>query len=99
MFMSRKVCSLEDFENGIKSYQSALRIDARHYNVWYGLGMVYLRQEKFEFTEHALKSVGPGNRLLLLPSSFASTLMVDAFLLIPVEGSSIWAFSLNLSHP
>lgn len=44
--------ALEDFENGIKSYQSALRVDTRHYNAWYGLGMVYLRQEKFEFSEH-----------------------------------------------
>ncbi|XP_058002005.1 cell division cycle protein 27 homolog B-like isoform X3 [Hevea brasiliensis] len=43
--------ALEDFENGIKSYLSALRIDARHYNSWYGLGMLYLRQEKFEFSE------------------------------------------------
>lgn len=44
--------ALEYFENGIKSYQSALRIDDRHYNAWYGLGMIYLRQEKFEFSEH-----------------------------------------------
>ncbi|GAV89763.1 TPR_2 domain-containing protein/Apc3 domain-containing protein/TPR_11 domain-containing protein [Cephalotus follicularis] len=44
--------ALEDFENGIKSYQSALRVDARHYNSWYGLGMIYLRQEKYEFSEH-----------------------------------------------
>ncbi|KAG6668154.1 hypothetical protein I3843_01G142500 [Carya illinoinensis] len=44
--------ALEDLENGIKSYQSALRVDARHYNSWYGLGMIYLRQEKYEFSEH-----------------------------------------------
>ncbi|KAK6236374.1 Tetratricopeptide repeat 1 - like 10 [Theobroma cacao] len=44
--------ALEDFENGIKSYQNALRIDSRHYNSWYGLGMIFLRQEKFEFSEH-----------------------------------------------
>ncbi|XP_062149461.1 cell division cycle protein 27 homolog B-like [Alnus glutinosa] len=44
--------ALEDFENGIKSYQSALRVDTRHYNSWYGLGMIYLRQEKYEFSEH-----------------------------------------------
>lgn len=43
---------MEDFENGIRSYQSALRVDARHYNSWYGLGMIFLRQEKFEFSEH-----------------------------------------------
>lgn len=44
--------ALEDFENGIKSYHSALQVDERHYNAWYGLGMIYLRQEKFEFAEH-----------------------------------------------
>lgn len=44
--------ALDDFENGIKSYQSALRLDARHYNSWFGLGMIYFRQEKFEFAEH-----------------------------------------------
>lgn len=44
--------ALEEFDNGIKSYQSALRIDSRHYKSLYGLGMVYLRQEKFEFAEH-----------------------------------------------
>ncbi|KAJ8449538.1 hypothetical protein Cgig2_005560 [Carnegiea gigantea] len=42
----------EDFENGIGSFQRALHVDQRHYNAWYGLGMVYLRQEKFEFAEH-----------------------------------------------
>lgn len=51
-FFSCRYVALEDFENGIRSYQSALRVDARHYNSWYGLGMVYLRQEKFEFSEH-----------------------------------------------
>ncbi|CAA0827342.1 Cell division cycle protein 27 homolog B [Striga hermonthica] len=44
--------ALEDFENGVKSYQNALLIDSRHYNAWYGLGMIYLRQEKYEFSEH-----------------------------------------------
>ncbi|KAE8038945.1 hypothetical protein FH972_011406 [Carpinus fangiana] len=44
--------ALEDFDNGIKSYQSALWVDTRHYNSWYGLGMIYLRQEKYEFSEH-----------------------------------------------
>ncbi|GMH08987.1 hypothetical protein Nepgr_010827 [Nepenthes gracilis] len=44
--------ALEDFESGIKSYQNALWVDSRHYNAWYGLGIIYLRQEKFEFSEH-----------------------------------------------
>lgn len=52
IYLYFRYVALEDFENGIKSYQSALRVDARHYNAWYGLGMVYFRQEKFEFSEH-----------------------------------------------
>lgn len=51
-FILCRYVALEDFENGIKSYQSALQVDARHYNSWYGLGMIYLRQEKYEFSEH-----------------------------------------------
>lgn len=51
-FSPNRYVALEDFENGIKSYQSALQVDERHYNSWYGLGVLYLRQEKFEFAEH-----------------------------------------------
>lgn len=47
-----RYAALEDYENAEKCYQSALRLDMRHYISWYGLGMIYLRQEKFEFAEH-----------------------------------------------
>ncbi|XP_042446956.1 cell division cycle protein 27 homolog B-like [Zingiber officinale] len=59
---------LEDFENGIKCYQSALQIDQRHYNSWYGLGVVYLRQEKFKFAEHHLHkayNINPRSSVLM----------------------------------
>ncbi|KAJ4888898.1 Cell division cycle protein 27-like protein B [Raphanus sativus] len=56
--------TLEDFENGMKSYQNALRVDTRHYNAWYGLGMIYLRQEKLEFSEHHFRMA-----FLINPSS------------------------------
>ncbi|XP_064948977.1 cell division cycle protein 27 homolog B-like isoform X2 [Musa acuminata AAA Group] len=60
--------TLEDFENGIKCYQSALQADDRHYNSWYGLGVVYLRQEKFEFAEHHLRrayNINPRSSVLM----------------------------------
>lgn len=47
-----RYAALEDYENGEKCYQSALRVDVRHYNAWYGLGMIYFRKENFEFAEH-----------------------------------------------
>ncbi|PRQ46672.1 putative 43kDa postsynaptic protein [Rosa chinensis] len=50
----------------IKSYQSALRLDARHYNSWFGLGMIYFRQEKFEFAEHHFRTANQIIHVLLL---------------------------------
>ncbi|KAK6120461.1 hypothetical protein DH2020_045798 [Rehmannia glutinosa] len=65
--------ALEDFENGIKSYQSALRIDSRHYNAWYGLGMIYLRQEKYEFSEHHFRMAFQINPLSSVIMSYLGT--------------------------
>lgn len=47
-----RLAALEDFEEAEKCYRKALSIDTRHYNAWYGLGMTYLHQEKFEFAQH-----------------------------------------------
>jgi len=61
--------ALEDFENGIRSFQSALRADQRHYNALYGLGMVYLRQDKFEFAAHHFRmafEINPSSSVIVL---------------------------------
>ncbi|CAJ1947310.1 unnamed protein product [Sphenostylis stenocarpa] len=60
--------ALEDFENGTKCYQSALMVDSRHYKAWYGLGMLYLRQEKLEFSEHHFRmafQINPRSSVIL----------------------------------
>ena len=45
----------DDFDKAMACYRSALRIDERHYNAWYGLGNIYYRQEKYDFSEHHLR--------------------------------------------
>jgi len=45
----------DDFEKAMACYRSAIRIDERHYNAWYGLGNIYYRQEKYDFSEHHLR--------------------------------------------
>ncbi|EPS64113.1 hypothetical protein M569_10668, partial [Genlisea aurea] len=64
---------LEDYENGVKCFQSALRIDPRHYNAWYGLGMIYLRQEKFVFSEHHFRTAFEMNSLSSILMSYLGT--------------------------
>eukprot|EP00850_Spirogloea_muscicola_P021467 SM000250S08725 [mRNA] locus=s250:55409:60519:- [translate_table: standard] len=56
--------ALEDFEEGMSSYRQAIRLDSRHYNAWYGLGTIYMRQEKHEVAEYHLQRA-----LLIHPSS------------------------------
>ena len=42
----------DDPEKALACYRNAVRLDPRHYNAWYGLGMLYFRQEKFTLAEH-----------------------------------------------
>jgi len=37
----------EDYDNGKKCYQAALKADVSHYNAWWGLGNIALKQENF----------------------------------------------------
>ena len=47
--------SNEDFEKAINCYRDAVRSDDRHYNAWYGLGAIYIRQEKYDLAEYHFK--------------------------------------------
>lgn len=58
----------EDADRAINFFQSALRVDARHYNAWYGLGTCYMRMSKIRMAEfHFRKAVeiNPKNAVLL----------------------------------
>ena len=37
----------EDFEKAKRCFQMALIADSRHYNAWWGLGNIAIRQENF----------------------------------------------------
>ncbi|KAF7295067.1 TPR-REGION domain-containing protein [Mycena indigotica] len=58
----------ENLDRAIAYFQSALRVDPRHYNAWYGLGTCYLRMSKVRLAEyHYRKSMAihPRNAVLL----------------------------------
>ena len=46
----------EDFDTAKKCYQRALSADERHYNAWWGLGNICLKQEKFDQASQLLQS-------------------------------------------
>ncbi|KAJ1988902.1 anaphase-promoting complex subunit cdc27 [Coemansia sp. RSA 1358] len=62
-----------EFDRAQQAFRTAIRIDPRHYNAWYGMGMSYLRLGKLDLAEYhfrralALNSQNP----LLLQSAGA----------------------------
>ena len=72
---------MEDYGNGVECYQKALHVDARHYKSWYGLGMIYLLQEKFEFAEHHFRQAYQIN-------PFSSVIM--CYLGTTLEALKVW---------
>eukprot|EP01133_Synstelium_polycarpum_P013723 gene13723-16182_t len=45
-------------KNAQTSYRAAIKIDPRHYNSWYGLGLIYFKQEKYDLAKfHFLRAL------------------------------------------
>ncbi|KAI0078189.1 protein prenylyltransferase [Panus rudis PR-1116 ss-1] len=58
----------EDFDKAINFFQSALRVDPRHYNAWYGLGTCYMRMSKLRLADYHFRKaaeIHPNNAILL----------------------------------
>lgn len=58
----------EDIDKAVTCFQSAIKIDQRSYNAWYGLGSCYLRMSKLRLAEYHFRkasSIHPQNAVLL----------------------------------
>ena len=59
---------MEEYDRAIAFYRTAIRTDARHYNAWYGMGLVYLKTGKPKYAEHHFRraaEINPTNAVLL----------------------------------
>ena len=43
--------SVEELEEALSCFRTAVRLDHRHYNAWYGIGLTYYMQERFQLAE------------------------------------------------
>ncbi|KAJ2851114.1 anaphase-promoting complex subunit cdc27 [Coemansia brasiliensis] len=60
--------AMDKMDRAQQAFRTAIRIDPRHYNAWYGLGMSYLRLGKADLAEYHFKralALNPQNPLLL----------------------------------
>eukprot|EP00037_Helgoeca_nana_P000210 m.20701 g.20701 ORF g.20701 m.20701 type:complete len:726 (+) comp10271_c0_seq1:41-2218(+) len=67
--LGHEYISNEDFSKALECFRSAVHHDARHYNAWYGIGMIYFRQERFELAEYHFQlavDINPSSPILLV---------------------------------
>lgn len=60
--------SNEEYDKALTAFRSAIAAESRHYNAWYGLGMVFDKQGKYEFAEQHFRiaaSINPTNAHLI----------------------------------
>ncbi|KAL9129588.1 MAG: hypothetical protein Q9217_002008 [Psora testacea] len=58
----------EEYDKALSAYRASITAENRHYNAWYGLGMVYERQGKYAVAEHHYRtaaSINPTNAVLI----------------------------------
>ncbi|KAI4237781.1 MAG: hypothetical protein LQ352_007919 [Teloschistes flavicans] len=58
----------EEFDKALTAFRTAIAVDNRHFNGWYGLGKVFERQGKYEFAEQHYRTaavINPSNAVLL----------------------------------
>ena len=59
---------MEEYDRAMAFYRTAIRTDTRHYNAWYGMGLVYLRTGKPRYAEHHFRraaEINPTSSVLL----------------------------------
>lgn len=66
--LGHEFVSADDYDNALSCFRNATRIDKRHYNGWYGIGMINYKQEKYNYAyqhyKRALK-ISPLNPVLM----------------------------------
>ena len=67
----------EELDKGLSCFRTSIRLDSRHYNAWYGIAMIYYKQENYPIAEkHFLKAlqINPKNSVLLCHLAVVSSL-------------------------
>ena len=58
----------EEYDKALSAYRSSIAAENRHYNAWYGLGLVFEKQGKYAFAEQHFRtaaSINPANPVLI----------------------------------
>lgn len=83
-----ELVSTENVEKALTCYRHALRLNEKFYNAWYGIGNIYLRQEKFKMAVYHFQKaieIHPYNSVLYCNLGMVS----DYVYLYSIEGTAL----------
>ena len=66
--LGHEYVTIEELDKALQCFRSAVRVDRRHYNAWYGIGLTYYKQERFKLTEmyyNKALAINPHNPVLI----------------------------------
>ncbi len=66
--LGHELVSADELDNAMACFRNATRLDGRHYNAWYGIGMIYYKQEKYPHAYSNYKralEISPYNPILM----------------------------------
>lgn len=66
--LGHELISVEEVDKGLASFRNAILVDPRHYNAWYGAGMIYYKQQQYLLAEMHFKralNINPQSSVLL----------------------------------
>ena len=59
---------IEELEKALSCFRAAVRVDPRHYTAWYGIGLTYYKQERFQLAEYYYRkalNINPQSPILM----------------------------------
>lgn len=68
---------IEELEKALSCFRAAVRVDPRHYNAWYGIGLTYYKQERFQLAEFYYRkalNINPQSPILMCHVAVVSIL-------------------------
>lgn len=66
--LGHELVSADELDNAMACFRNATRIEPRHYNAWYGIGMIFYKQEKYLHAYNNYKralDISPFNPVLM----------------------------------
>ena len=95
--LGHEYVAIEELEKALACFQSAVRLEPRHYNAWYGIGLVYYKQERFQLASTYYRRALAINRLN--PVLMCHVAVVRPFLILLFGHISLQCFIRRCNTP